>query len=366
MDGILSLTGSSAVEGNTADSGGGIANLGLLSVTTTGFFRQLRRQRRRRHRQRRHPLRDGRSGLFSNSAPDGGAIYNVGGTVTLTDVLISANNASDGGGVYSVGGPLTLTGCAVTANGASDGGGVYNAGGKLTLTSCTFTVNSAGNGNGVPITASAAPRNAGTGGSGGGLFTTGGTATLTDDVFYGDTLSGGGVSEIAGPVSATFCDIQQASGVFPGAGNLNVGPQFTGGGNPFGPSVQPSAASPVLGRGTTNAPNFRATDLFGDPYFSPPAIGAVEGPEDTHVLWTNPNGRTIFWDTNSSGGVIVAGNYPPLVSPSGVGGYVAQAALHRPQRRLPHPVEHARRPRRALGRPARRHPHGLLLRAVLR
>ena len=35
------------------------------------------------------------------------------------------------------------------------------------------------------------------------------------------------------------------------------------------------------------------------------------------MLWTNPDGRTIFWDTNPQGGPVVAGNYGPLTGPSG-------------------------------------------------
>ena len=330
--GTLSLTGGTFVAGNTADVGGGLANLGTASLTTTpsvneffsGFFGNAAASAGGGLANAGTLTMTGGfvGGLIGNTAPDGGAFYNVGGTATLTDETISENLASDGGGVYGAGGTLTLTGCAVTGNGASDGGGLYNAGGALTLTSCTFTANSAGNNNGGgPIRGLAvAPRSAG--GLGGGLFTTGGAATLTDDVFFGDTVSGGGVSEIAGPVTATFCDVGQASGVFPGVGNLNADPLFTGGA-PFGPGVQIAANSPVLGRGTTGAPAFRPTDLRGLPFFNPPAIGAVEGPEDTHVLWTNPDGRTIFWDVNPQGAQIVAGNYGPPTDPQGNSGYVA-------------------------------------------
>ena len=36
----------------------------------------------------------------------------------------------------------------------------------------------------------------------------------------------------------------------------------------------------------------------------------LTGPPVTHVLWNNPDGRTIFWDVNALGGYVIAGNYP--------------------------------------------------------
>ena len=50
-------------------------------------------------------------------------------------------------------------------------------------------------------------------------------------------------------------------------------------------------------------------------YASPPSLGAFEFVSSatlpiSHVLWNNPDGRTIFWDVNSDGSLVIAGNYP--------------------------------------------------------
>ena len=59
---------------------------------------------------------------------------------------------------------------------------------------------------------------------------------------------------------------------------------------------------------------------------NPPSIGAFEvAAGHTHVLWTNPDGRTILWDVDAQGRSRIAGNYGPLTDPTGVGGYVAKS-----------------------------------------
>ena len=60
--------------------------------------------------------------------------------------------------------------------------------------------------------------------------------------------------------------------------------------------------------------------VFGDGflYGTAPQGGAngsgtvfrLTGPPVTHVLWTNPDGRTIFWDVNALDAPTIAGNYP--------------------------------------------------------
>ena len=263
--GTVALTACDVFTNGSGDAGGGVYNLGSLTATLSRFQ--------------------------GNGAGAGGGVYNAGGAVLLADdVLDSETAGGDGGDADNESGMMALTGCAVTNGSAADA--VFN-GGDLTMTSCTLT-----------------------GGQGGGLVSAGGAATLIDDVLYGD-----GGSEIAGSVQATRCDLQGNPGT-PAApdagGNFSADPQFDG-------SLRPSATSPVLGRGTTVASDFRAADLFGQPFFDPPALGAVEGPEDAHVLWTNPDGRTIFWDVSPLGSALVAGNYGPLAGPGGATGYAARA-----------------------------------------
>ncbi|HVO72027.1 MAG TPA: hypothetical protein VMT24_18385, partial [Aggregatilineaceae bacterium] len=85
-------------------------------------------------------------GLASETEPgdDGGGIYNL-GTLTLIDSAIQGNFANaDGGGIYSDG-ALTLSGTSDIADNLADddGGGIYSAGGTLTVTGATITNNCA-------------------------------------------------------------------------------------------------------------------------------------------------------------------------------------------------------------------------------
>jgi len=111
----------------TAASGGAIYNSGgMLTVTN--------------------------STLAGNSAPQasGGAIYNSGGMLTVTNSTLSGNSAASGGGIYnSGGGMLTVTNSTLSGNNAASGGGIYNSGGTLTVTNSTLSGNSAASGGGI-------------------------------------------------------------------------------------------------------------------------------------------------------------------------------------------------------------------------
>jgi CSLREA domain-containing protein len=136
----------------------------------------------------------GSAGNFGGAGGDGGGIANF-GTLTLTDVSLTANSTGAGGAGVSFGGAggaggavynagtLTMTGCVVNGNSTGlggdgnngagrggDGGGVFNAN-VLTMTNCVVNGNSggaAGSTNGI----------GGTGGRGGGIYSEGGTLTL--------------------------------------------------------------------------------------------------------------------------------------------------------------------------------------------
>src|SRR5680860_267340 len=60
------------------------------------------------------------------TAAKGGALYDYGGIVTVTNSTISGNSASgSGGGIYSIGGSLTLTNSTVSGNSSgANGGGI--------------------------------------------------------------------------------------------------------------------------------------------------------------------------------------------------------------------------------------------------
>ena len=74
---------------------------------------------------------------------EGGAIFNSGGTLTLTSCILRDNLAASGGAIHNSGGTLTLTGCLLHVNQAVYyGGAISNEGGTLTLNQCTLTGNS--------------------------------------------------------------------------------------------------------------------------------------------------------------------------------------------------------------------------------
>jgi fibronectin-binding autotransporter adhesin len=125
-DKSLTLSGVTIANGKAEASGGGIINIGTLTVTDSTFS--------------------------ANSAPyGGGGIFNI-GMLTVTNSTFSENSAGDGGGISNAGnGTLTVTNSTFSANVAtgSGGGGIFNNGGTLTVTNSTFSANSAAYGAGI-------------------------------------------------------------------------------------------------------------------------------------------------------------------------------------------------------------------------
>jgi CSLREA domain-containing protein len=71
---------------------------------------------------------------ISGGSGDGGGIFLDGGTLTLTNSLISGNTSSFmGGGIFQAGGVIALTNTTVSGNRASFGGGIAISSGSLTL-----------------------------------------------------------------------------------------------------------------------------------------------------------------------------------------------------------------------------------------
>jgi CSLREA domain-containing protein len=135
-------------------------------------------------------------GLLSDFADvDGSGILNQGGTLTLTDSIVSGNNLdnsnspySTGAGISSIDGTMTLINSTVSGNsltGSSTactdvcgGGGIYNRNNTTTLINSTVGYNSASN-------------------NGGGILSYGGTTTLTNSIVIGNSAgNGGGMSTI--------------------------------------------------------------------------------------------------------------------------------------------------------------------------
>jgi predicted outer membrane repeat protein len=119
--------------------------------------------------------------FISNTATNGGGMYNIDSGPTLTDVTFSGNTATNGwgGGMYNEGaGGInpTLTNVTFSGNTAGAGGGMYNYSSSPTLTNVTFSGNTATY-------------------DGGGMYNYGSSPTLTDVTFSGNSATnhGGGM-----------------------------------------------------------------------------------------------------------------------------------------------------------------------------
>ena len=100
---------------------------------------------------------------INENSTDGSIIYNIAGTVTLTNTTVSNNETEDRGTIHNESGSLTLHNSILSENDSKYGGGIYNESGTVTVTNSTFIDNSA----------------LLNGGFGGAIYNENGTVTLT-------------------------------------------------------------------------------------------------------------------------------------------------------------------------------------------
>ncbi|MBN1993645.1 MAG: hypothetical protein JW953_13170, partial [Anaerolineae bacterium] len=90
--------------------------------------------------------------IYSNAATgdhDGGGIYNLSRTVTITGSAIYTNTARDGAGIENNDGTVLITNTTIDDNEASQGGGgIVNWSGAVTIANSAFSNNRAGDGGG--------------------------------------------------------------------------------------------------------------------------------------------------------------------------------------------------------------------------
>jgi len=239
--GALTVDGTT-ISGNSARDGGGIYNMGNLTMCNSTFLDNVA------------------YGMESNNG--GGGIYNS-GTLTMTDCAFVGNSALSGGGIYNSGttfvngstfssnvvsgpgsnnyggggicssGTLTMTDCAFVGNTAShSGGGVFiKPSGVLAITCCTFQGNSATSGGGIynsgttQVSASTFSSNVAndTTFGGGGIFNSG-TLTMADCEFGGNSASGmgGGICSFSGTATITNTTFSENSAHTFGGGIYNM------------------------------------------------------------------------------------------------------------------------------------------------
>jgi hypothetical protein len=217
----------------------------------------------------------------------GGAIVNLGTTLTLTGVIVQSSQAnldgiSGGGGIYNgATSTLTIMNSTIYNNSTSYfggtsgyGGGILNEGGNVSITSSTLAANSAslsgGNiytaGGTVSIDNSTITESNSTG-NGGGLSVGGGTVTVTDSTIaanraasYPGILVGGGTVTVTNSIVAGNTAYTTPTGNCSGCtlhGNniVDVDPQLSVIGS-YGGGTQtfvPLPGSPALCAGTATA-----------------------------------------------------------------------------------------------------------------
>jgi hypothetical protein len=149
-------------------TGAGAATTSIERSATASAFRLLHVAATGRLTLKRLTLRGGNA-----SFEGGGALANVGGTVTVTHSTIADNRARDAGGIDNVGGALVITHSTLARNHAigGAGGGISNVGGgTLTITASALV------GNTAQI-------------EGGGIWSLAGTVTVTNSTLAGNIVA---------------------------------------------------------------------------------------------------------------------------------------------------------------------------------
>jgi parallel beta-helix repeat protein len=85
----------------------------------------------------------------TNTANQGGGIYNYASDPSVNNCTFSDNTANDGGGMYNYNSKPMVTNCTFIGNEAEDGGCMFNDNSNSTVTNCSFSNNKASNGSGM-------------------------------------------------------------------------------------------------------------------------------------------------------------------------------------------------------------------------
>jgi hypothetical protein len=222
--GTLTLNGTHLYDNAASNDGGGIFNYGSLTVNlgvpTTG------------------PLTNTALPVFQgNSAQNGGGIFNEGNVCNVYGATISGNKATMGAGIYNEGAAQLLssyTSSILENKATEDGGGIFNAScGTLTLSYAAISNNSAGDwGGGIlnegSLTLSGAAINGNTTQWGGGIFNEDSLYVYSSSIYSNTATMGGGIyNYVPGTVwvysQAPVCSIWGNTALENGGGIYNTG-----------------------------------------------------------------------------------------------------------------------------------------------
>ena len=159
--------------------------------------------------------------VADGSAPDGGGIYSVGGTVNANNSTFSGNRANNsypytrGGAIYNVGGTVIVNNSAFSGNSVGSGlypygGGIYSASGTVSVSNSTFRSNGG----------------AGFYSSGGGIYSKG-VLTVSNSTFTDNSAGiygGGGGIHSEGPLTVSDSTFARNYAGYGGGGIHSEGP----------------------------------------------------------------------------------------------------------------------------------------------
>lgn len=173
----------------------------------------------------------------SNTALQGGAIYNDNSNPTMTSLTLTGNSAQNGGGMYNLYSNPSLSSVTFGANSATiRGGAIYNDDSSPQLTNVAFTGNTAVTSGGAVFNEDSFPifnnvlfsGNTATGdfGSGGGMSNSYSSPTLTNVTFSGNSAvyyGGGIVNDDSSPNLTNVTFTGNSAGNGGGMANLFAG-----------------------------------------------------------------------------------------------------------------------------------------------
>jgi trimeric autotransporter adhesin len=190
--------------------------------------------------------------IANGNGSQAGGIYNIGGTMTVSNSTFSGNSAPGayGGGIYNLG-TLTVSNSTFSGNSATSGGGIANYG-WVAVSNSTFSGNSAtalggaifslGNYSGMAVSNSTFSGNSATD-YGGAIFSGyGGTVTVSNSTFSGNSAIywGGGIYNENATLTLSNSTISGNSASRYGGGIYNTGGTVTTNNSIFSGNSAPS------------------------------------------------------------------------------------------------------------------------------